>query len=71
MIKEIRYDSDIIEINTTSKTFSSKEDNKYDIIYSPEDGSIQFLIPQNKKYVSINADTGEVVELGNEDEIDF
>ena len=71
MIKEIVYNNDVITIDTNRNTFSSKENIKYEIINSPTDNSIQFLTPPNQENITINAETGEVVELGNEDTIEF
>lgn len=71
MIREIKYQGDIIEINTTTNTIKSQQDKKYEIITSAENGDIQFLIPEQNQYVMINAETGETSKLENEDDIIF
>lgn len=71
MIKEIKYQGDIIEINTTTNTIKSSNNEKYEIITSAENGDIQFLIPEENQYVMINANTGETSKLESEDEIIF
>jgi hypothetical protein len=71
MIKEINYNNDIITIDINQNTFKSKDGIKYDTILSPVDNSIQFLIPPNQSDISINAETGEVIKLQNEDDLEF
>ena len=71
MLKEINYKDDIITIDTNQNTFKSKNNIKYDTILSPVDNSIQFLIPPNQSEDSINAESGEVIKLQNEDDLEF
>ena len=71
MIKEIKYDTDTIVINTTTNTFYSEEKRIYDSVYSPESGELQFLIPSKDKNVIINILTGDSEKLHDESEVEF